>query len=100
MYKFILENQNLKKLTIKKNPISEKYSVEYEKVEDEKDMEKYLIKDENKKIIINDFYSFLLKIKYELSERKDLNIECDCAYDINLSSQKYPYKTQPIVFKS
>ena len=52
------------------------------------------------KIIINDFYSFLLKIKYELSERKDLNIEFDCAYDINLSSQKYPYKTQPIVFKS
>ena len=51
-------------------------------------------------IIINDFYSFLLKIKYELSERKDLNIEFDCAYDINLSSQKYPYKTQPIVFKS
>ena len=100
LYKFILENQNLKKLTIKKNPISEKYSVEYEKVEDEKDMEKYLIKDENKKIIINDFYSFLLKIKYELSERKDLNIEFDCAYDINLSSQKYPYKTQPIVFKS
>ena len=96
MYKFIVENKSLKILTINKNPISEKYKVLYETDEFLNDTE--IVNDKNGKIIINCFYSFLLKIKNELQDRCDFNIEFDCIYDINLNSQNYPYDRQQIVF--
>jgi hypothetical protein len=83
IYKFIVENKNLKKLTINKNPISGKYKVLYDEDEFLNDREE--VKDRDGKIIINCFYSFLLKIKNELSDRNDFNIEFDCIYDINLN---------------
>ena len=101
IYKFIVENKNLKKLTINKNPMSERFKVIYE-ADDEflNDREEDYVKDKNGKIIINCFYSFLLKIKNELSFRNDLNIEFDCVCDINLNSQNYPYDKQKILFNS
>ena len=96
MYQFIVENKSLKILTINKNPISEKYKVLYEIDEFLNDTE--VAKDKNGKIIINCFYSFLLKIKNELQDRNDFNIEFDCIYDINLTSQNYPYDRQQIIF--
>ena len=98
IYKFIVENKNLKKLTINKNPISGKYKVLYDEDEFLNDREE--VKDKDGKIIINCFYSFLLKIKNELSDRNDFNIEFDCIYDINLNSQNFPYDKQQIVFNS
>jgi hypothetical protein len=75
MYQFIVENKSLKILTINKNPISEKYKVLYETDEFLNDTE--IANDKNGKIIINCFYSFLLKIKNELQDRNDFNIEFD-----------------------
>ena len=98
MYKFILENPNLEKLTINRNPISEKYKILYDSEEFFNDREEYIIRDKNDKIIINCLYSFLFKIKNELSDRNNFSIEFDCLYDINLNSQKYPYEQQPIIF--
>ena len=100
MYKFICENKNLKILTINKNPISNKYNILYDINEIFQNLDDNLVKYNDDKIIINDFYSFLLKIRNELSDRKDLNIGFDCVYDINLNSQNYPYDSHPIVFNS
>ena len=105
MYKFILENKNLKILTITKNPIREKYIIKYESDNNAENNDEYIKKDNEGKIIINDFYSFLIKIKNELlnrdnnkKNRKGFNIIFDCLYDINLNSEDYPYSEQPIVF--
>ena len=100
MYKFICENKNLKKLTINKNPISNKYTILYDINDISQNLEDNLVKYNNDKIIINDLYSFLLKIRNELSDRNDLNIGFDCIYDINLNSKNYPYDFHPIVFNS
>ena len=100
LYKFISENNNLKKLTINKNPISEKYIILYESDDIPKDREEKIIKNKEGKIIINCFYSFLLKIKNDLQDRNDFNIEFDCIYDINLNSQNFPYAQQQIAFNS
>ena len=106
MYKFILENKNLKILTLTKNPLSEKYIIKYEPNNNAENNDEYIIKDNEGNIIINCFYSFLVKIKNELldrddykKDRKGFNIGFDCEYDINLNSDNYPYKEQPIIFK-
>ena len=107
MYKFIAENKNLKKLTITKNPIKEKYVIKYEPSQNAETRDEYIIKDNDGNIIINCFYSFLVKIKNELldrddykKDRKGFNIGFDCSYDVNLNSDNYPYSSQPIVFKT
>ena len=100
IYRFISENKNLKKLTINKNPICNKYTIIYEIDDISKILDDNLVKDKNDKIIINDFYSFLLKIKNDLSDRKDLNIGFDCIHDLNLNSKNYPYDSYPIMFIS
>ena len=106
MYKFIAENKNLKKLTITKNPIKEKFVIKYEPSQNAETKDEYIVKDNDGNIIINCFYSFLVKIKNELldrddykKDRKGFNIGFDCAYDVNLNSENYPYSSQPIVFK-
>ena len=105
MYKFIEENKNLKLFTFTKNPISEKYIIKYEPTNNAETSEEYIIKDNDGNIIINCFFSFLVKIKNELLDREDykrdrgFNIGFDCAYDVNLNSENYPYNSQPIVFK-
>lgn len=99
MYKFICENKNLKLISINKNPISEKNIVMYEDIINEEDKEGILIKNKNGEIIINDFYSFLIKIKNELTERNDLNIKFDCLYDVNFNSKDFNYESQYIKFQ-
>ena len=106
MYKFISENKNLKVLTITKNPIREKYIIKYEPSQNSEISDEYIKKDSDGNIIINCFYSFLIKIKNELLDRegykkdiKGFNIGFDCAYDVNLNSENYPYSSQPIIFK-
>ena len=99
MYKFICENKNLKLISINKNPISEKNIVVYEDIINEEDKEGILIKNKNGEIIINDFYSFLIKIKNELTERNDLNIKFDCLYDVNFNSKDFNYESQYIKFQ-
>ena len=99
MYKFICENKNLKLISINKNPISEKNIVMYEDIINEEDKEGILIKNKNGEIIINDFYSFLIKIKNELKERNDLNIKFDCLYDVNFNSKDFNYESQYIKFQ-
>ena len=102
MYKFIFENKNLKKLTINKNPISKKYTIKYDFHNDNttNEGEEDVLKDKDGKIIINCFNSFLLKIKNDLTDRNDFNIEFDCCYDINLNSQNHPYDQKQIIFNS
>ena len=99
MYKFICENKNLKLISINKNPISEKNIVMYEDIINEENKEGILIKNKNGEIIINDFYSFLIKIKNELTERNDLNIKFDCLYDVNFNSKDFNYESQYIKFQ-
>ena len=106
MYKFITQNKNLKILTITKNPISKKYKIKYEENENCENNDEYIKRDDNGNIIINGFFSFLVKIKNELLDREDytkdskgFNIGFDCCYDVNLNSDNYPYDNQPIVFK-
>ena len=60
IYNFIVENKNLKKLTINRNPISGKYKILYDLDEPLNDSEQYLVRDKNYKIIIIFIYSFLL----------------------------------------
>ena len=107
MYKFIVENKNLKRLIITKNPIREKYVISYDPTQNAETSDEYIIKDNDGNIIINCFYSFLVKIKNELldrddykKDRKGFNIGFDCAYDTNLNSENYLYNSKPIVFKS
>ena len=106
MYKFIVENKNLKRLMITKNPIRKKYVISIDPTQNSETNDEYIIKDNDGNIIINCFYSFLVKIKKELldrddykKDRKGFNIGFDCAYDTNLNSENYPYNNIPIVFK-
>ena len=107
MYKFIVENKTLKRLIITKNPIRKKYVISIDPTQSAETNDEYIIKDNDGNIIINCFYSFLVKIKKELldrddykKDRKGFNIGFDCAYDTNLNSENYLYNSKPIVFKS
>ena len=66
---------------------------------------KNIKRDEDDNIIINCFFSFLIKIKNELLSKEDYKIErkefvvvFDCKNSLNLNSETYPYKNFPIVF--
>ena len=67
---------------------------------------KYIIRDKNDKIIINGFFSFLVKIRDELINnerehkgRESFNVKFDCRSNINKYSENYPYADKPIIFK-
>ena len=68
IYKFIQKNINLTKLTITKNPISNYYIII-----NENNIDKYIEKDDNNQIIINCFFSFLIKIRDELLTKENEN---------------------------
>ena len=103
MYKFIKSNRNLKLLTIIRNPISRLCKMIESKTED---INKIVII-KNDEIIINCFYTFLLKIKKELigddnqeTGRKNLNIRYDCRSIINQDLINFNFKDLLIVFKN
>lgn len=105
LYKFIVENRNLTKLNITKNPIKDKLKIVMESGGASNFNEKYIKRDEDDNIIINCFFSFLIKIKNELLSKEDYKIErkefvvvFDCKNSLNLNSETYPYKNFPIVF--
>ena len=100
IYKFIEVNKKLQKLSITRNPISKICKI---KDSNEEEIKKSIVKDENDKIIINDFYSFLLKIKKELindSDRTEFNIRYDCRSHINLDLCDFNFDDKLIIFKS
>ena len=104
IYKFIETNKYLTKLYIIKNPICNK-SIISTKVQ-MNDVTELVLKDESNHIIINCFYSFLLKIMFELLKNKEeknnrgnFNLKFDIGQEINFNSETYPYKEKFIVFK-
>ena len=106
MYKFIEINKNLTKMNITKNPISEIYTIVPEEKKNADTNIKYINKEKNGKIIINGFFSFLIKIRDELLDneieklgRESFNIKFDCRSNINKYSENYPYCDKPIIFK-
>ena len=105
LYDFIQKNKNLIKFNITKNPICEKLEIDYEPDGGANTNEKYVKRDSDNKIIINSFFTFLIKIKSELlskedykNERKSFIIIFDCQNYYNLDSEMYPYSKNPIVF--
>ena len=106
IYKFIEVNKNLTKINITKNPISDIYTiVPYDK-KDADINPMFITKDQDDKIIINGFFSFLIKIRDELLESGDdntkrvgFNVKFDCRSNINKYSDSYPFSDRPIIFK-
>ena len=102
IYRFIQVNKNLKLFSITRNPISKIFKI---KEANEEEINKSIIKDENGKIIINCFYSFLLKIKKELNDnneetkREEINIQFDCRSNINQDLSNFQFDNQIIIFK-
>ena len=60
----------MRKINITKNPISEIFTVVPEEKKNADISPKYIQKDEKDNIIINGFFSFLIKIKNELIENE------------------------------
>jgi hypothetical protein len=106
IYKFIEVNKNLNKINITKNPISDIYTiVPYDK-KDADINPMFITKDQDDKIIINGFFSFLIKIRDDLLESGDdntkrvgFNVKFDCRSNINKYSDSYPFSDRPIIFK-
>ena len=107
IYKFIEINKNLTKINITKNPISDIYTVVPEDKKNADISNKYIERDKDtNNIIINGFFSFLIKIRDELIEnekehsgRDSFNVKFDCRSNVNKYSENYPYSDIPIVFK-
>jgi hypothetical protein len=103
IYTFIKANRNLKLLTMIRNPISKICKmIECKKEE----IDKIVVK-QNDKIVINCFYTFLLKIKEELicdknqeTDRKNLNIRFDCRSIINQDLCNFNFDDLIIIFKN
>ena len=74
IFKFLKLNKNLKLFSITRNPIGNYFQI---KENSEKKLLKRLVYDENNKVNINCFYTFLLKIRDEINYdnpgRKELN---------------------------
>ena len=107
MYKFIQKNLNLTKLTITKNPISQLYMIKNVYKTNADKTGEYIAKDEKNQIIINCFFSFLVKIKEELlakedekGRRRNINIRFDCCKNINNNSDIYHLNNLPIIYKT
>ena len=100
IFKFLKLNKNLKLFSITRNPIGNYFQI---KENSEKKLLKRLVYDENNKVNINCFYTFLLKIRDELNHdnpgRKELNIIFDCPLDINKNSNEFNYNENIISFK-
>ena len=106
IYKFIEVNKNLNKINITKNPISDIYTVVPYDKKDADINPMFITKDQDDKIIINGFFSFLIKIRDDLLESGDdntkrvgFNVKFDCRSNINKYSDSYPFSDRPIIFK-
>ena len=104
IYKFIETNKYLTKLYIIKNPICNKSKISTNI--QMSDINQLVLKDESDHIIINCFYSFLLKIMQELLKNKEeknnrgnFNLKFDIGQEINFNSETFPIKEKFIMFK-
>lgn len=103
IYKFIDTNKNLKTFSVTRNPFSKFCKI---KETTEEEINKNLFKDQNGKIIINCFYSLLLKIKKELNDngednkREKINILFDCRSNINQDLNDFNLEKNLIIFKN
>jgi hypothetical protein len=103
IYKFIVANKNLSKLSISKNPMNSK-SVISTDIEMES-VSKLMQKDNSNHYIINDFYSFVVKIITELLKNNDekvnrghFNLKFDIGDTININSENFKYQEKYIMF--
>ena len=101
IYNFINLNKNMKIFSITRNPISKIWKI----IEsNEQEINKNIFKDKNGKIIINCFYSLLLKIKKEIIDinncREKLNIIFDCRSSINQELNNFKFDHEFIIFKN
>ena len=103
IYKFIEINKNLSQLSITKNPICSKSVISTDINMD--GVSELMKKDNSKHLIINCFYSFILKITTELLTNKEeknnrgsFNLKFDVGNDINLNSESFNYKEKFIMF--
>ena len=97
IYKFIINNKNLSKLYLTKNPINEK--IEIPNNVNINNYTSNINRDNQNKIIIDSFYSLLKKIFEEISmnkEEKDnrgiFNLKFDINRQINLNSKNINFK--------
>ena len=103
IYKFIDINKNLKTFSVTRNPFSKFCKI---KEANEEEISKSIFKDENGKIIINCFYSLLLKIKKELNDngednkREKITIIFDCRSNINQDLNDFNLEKNLIIFKN
>jgi hypothetical protein len=103
IYKFIDINKNLKTFSVTRNPFSKFCKI---KEATEEEISKSIFKDENGKIIINCFYSLLLKIKKELNgngednKREKITIIFDCRSNINQDLNDFNLEKNLIIFKN
>ena len=112
LYKFIEKNNNLIELTITKNPFSNYLLITDIEINNEENannfsFNNYVTQDEKGNIIINNFFSFLFKIKIEMNEinkknkseiRPTFNIKFDCKNSINNNSSEFEINSNIIVF--
>ena len=103
IYKFIENNKNLSQLYLNKNPMCDKSIIS---TDIDEDPLKLIEKDNENKIIIDSFYSFLKKITDELLmnpeekiNRGQFNIKFDIDTNINLNSENFNYQGEYIMFK-
>ena len=103
IYKFIDVNKNLKTFSVTRNPFSKFCKI---KEANEEEINESVFKDENGKIIINCFYSLLLKIKKELNDnggdnkREKISIIFDCRSSINQDLNDFNLEKNLIIFKN
>ena len=112
LYKFIEKNNNLIELTITKNPFSNYLLITDIEINNEENannfsFNNYVTQDEKGNIIINNFFSFLFKIKIEMNEinkknkseiRPTFNIKFDCKNSINNNSSEFEINSNIIIF--
>jgi len=112
LYKFIEKNNNLIELTITKNPFSNYLLIMDIEINNEENannfsFNNYVTQDEKGNIIINNFFSFLFKIKIEMNEinkknkseiRPTFNIKFDCKNSINNNSSEFEINSNIIIF--
>ena len=102
IYKFISLNKNMKLFSITRNPISKIWKII--NLINEEEINKNVIKDDNGKIIINCFYSLLLKIKKEIIDinncKEKLNIIVECRSSINQDLNNFKFDNDFIIFKN
>ena len=103
IYKFIEANKNLSQLCISKNPMNSKSVISLDV--DMESISALLKKDDMDHYIINDFYSFIVKIITELLKNNDekvnrghFNLKFDVGDTININSETFKYHEKYIMF--